>query len=390
MRTPFLIDTTIREGQQHGHVSFSPAQAVRLARLLDEFGVEMIEVGHPMVSGQDHRTAIAICRAGLRAQTLAHARATREDVEAAAAVGAHWVGIFAGVNDFSLQHKLHRDRAAVLSAIQEAVETAKASGLRVRLTCEDASRTPLPRVIEVFELARTAGADRLSYADTVGVMTPAKMRRVIRQLSRRFEGVLHAHCHNDFGLATANTLAAIEAGAVAGDVSIEGIGERCGIAPLAEVALSLTQLYGVEARWKLSMLAELSAALRRCVADQARDTRPIVGRYAYAHKAGLHIAAALQAPAAYEPSPPELVGQRRQFLASRLAGKQIGALCRRSSASRAATSEVLSAWLQRSLCRETGQIGHKLAVTFLPRARRHAQRATASACLSSRRYPCSD
>jgi len=331
VRIPFLIDTTIREGQQHGQVSFKPEHAIQLVGLLDAFGVDIIEVGHPMISEQDWQTAMAICRSGLTAQTLAHARATHEDVEAAAGVGAQWVGIFAGVNDLSLQHKLHRSRTVALSAIQEAVRSAKAFDLQVRFTCEDASRTPLPRVIEVFTLARAAGADRLSYADTVGVMTPSSMCRVMRQLSRRFGDVLHAHCHNDFGLATANALAAIEGGAIGVDVSIEGIGERCGIAPLAEVALSLTRLYGVKAHWKLPMLTKLSAALRDGVVYQALDTRPIVGRYAYAHKAGLHIAAALQAPEAYEPYPPELVGQRRRFLASRLAGKPVGVLRRQRS-----------------------------------------------------------
>jgi len=321
VRLPCLVDTTIREGQQHGEVSFTFEQAVWLAGLLDAFGVDLIEVGHPVISDQDRRTAKAICRAGLNAQTLAHARATREDVEAAAAVGAQWVGIFAGVNDLSLRHKLRRDRAAALSAIQEAVRRAKALGLWVRFTCEDASRTPLPRVIEVFKLARAAGADRLSYADTVGIMTPASMRVTMRQLRRRFGNILHAHCHNDFGLATANALAAIEGGAIGVDVSIEGIGERCGIAPLAEVALGLTQLFHVKASWKLSRLAELSAALHSCLgAQEAIDTRPIVGRYACAHKAGLHIAASVESPEAYEPFSPELVGQRRQFLLSRLTG----------------------------------------------------------------------
>jgi len=331
VRIPFLIDTTIREGQQHGQVSFKPEHAIQLVGLLDGFGVDVIEVGHPRISEQDRQTAMAICRSGLTAQTLAHARATREDVEAAAAVGAQWVGIFAGVNGLSLRHKLRRSRAAALSAIQEAVRSAKALGLRVRFTCEDASRTPLPQVIKVFKLARAAGADRLSYADTVGIMTPASMRVTIRQLRRRFGNVLHVHCHNDFGLATANALAAIEGGAIGVDVSIEGIGERCGIAPLAEVALSLTRLYGMKAHWKLPMLTKLSAALRNGVVDQVLDTRPIVGRYACTHKAGLHIAAALQAPEAYESYPPELVGQRRQFLDSRLAGKPVGVLRRQRS-----------------------------------------------------------
>lgn len=304
-------------------MSFKPEHAIQLVGLLDVFGVDIIEVGHPMISEQDWQTAMAICRSGLTAQTLAHARATCEDVKVAAQVGAQWVGIFAGVNDLSLRHKLHRGRTAALSAIQEAVRNAKTLGLQVRFTCEDASRTSLPRVIEVFELARAAGADRLSYADTVGIMTPSRMCRVMRQLSRRFGDVLHAHCHNDFGLATANVLAAIEGGAIGADMSIEGIGERCGIAPLAEVALSLTRLYGVKARWKLPMLTKLSAALCDGMVNQALDTRSIVGRYACAHKAGLHIAAALQAPETYEPYLPELVGQRRQFLASRLAGKKV-------------------------------------------------------------------
>jgi len=331
LHTPFLIDTTIREGQQHGHVSFTPSRALRLARLLNAFGVDIIEVGHPIVSEQDRQTAIAICRAGLHAPTLAHARASPEDVKAVADVGAQWVGVFAGINDLSLRHKLHRDRTAALCAIQAAVRHAKACSLQVRFTCEDASRTPLPRVFEAFRLARAAGADRLSYADTVGVMTPFRMRRVMRQLSQQFGDMLHAHCHNDFGLATANALAAIEGGAIGVDVSIEGIGERCGIAPLAEVALSLTQLYGLKARWKLSMLAALSAALHQIAADDALDTRPIIGRYACTHKAGLHIMAALECPDAYEPYPPELIDRRRQFFASRLSGRKTRAMLHRCS-----------------------------------------------------------
>jgi isopropylmalate/homocitrate/citramalate synthase len=315
-----IVDTTIREGQQHGYVSFSTEQAVRLARLLDSFGVEILEVGHPAVSEQDKKTARALCQIGLSAGTLAHARAMTFDVTAAVDVGASWVGIVAGVNEAAVCHKMHRPRTDILERVKEAVYEAKRHGLGVRFTCEDASRTAMPMVVEAFEHARQAGADRLSYADTVGVLTPSVMRRAVETLVERFGPVIHVHCHNDFGLATANTLAAYEAGAIGLDVSIDGIGERCGIASLAEVTCGLRQLHKTHGRWDLSLLPAMSRELATVVERTRMDTKPIVGKYAFSHKAGMHLAAQLEERIAYEPLDPAIVGRRGRYIVSRLVG----------------------------------------------------------------------
>jgi isopropylmalate/homocitrate/citramalate synthase len=315
-----LVDTTLREGQQHGLVSFTVDSAVRIARLLDAFGVNIIEVGHPAVSRHDMAIAKAVSSVGLSAQTLAHARATPSDIAAAVACGAQWAGVFAGINDLSIRHKLHRPVRQVLRCIRDAVTQAKDSGLHVRFTTEDASRTPPSLVADAFEAAIRAGEDRVSYADTVGVTTPSTMRSAVESLTKTFGPIVHAHCHNDFGLASANALAAYEGGAVALDVSVDGIGERSGIARLAEVACALVQIYHVPASWHLSMLVEISMQVRAMCPEAAVDTRPIVGKYAFAHKAGIHIAAEVENQTAYEPLLPKSIGHNRKFVLGRLTG----------------------------------------------------------------------
>jgi len=316
-----LVDTTLREGQQHGLVAFSVEQALDLAKLLDAFHIDILEVGHPAASQQATQTGKAICSAGLSCATLGHARAACQDVARVVEIGADWAGIFASVNDTSVRHKMHRARDAIYQAIREAIAEAKRNGLHVQFTCEDGSRTPLDLVSESFEIALEEGVDRVYYADTVGIMRPREMYDVVKTLTQRFGPVVHVHCHNDFGLGTANVLAAYEAGAVGLDVTIDGIGERCGLVPLAEVACALTTLYGVDAPWDLSLLQALSTRLNQLFSRGSIDARPIVGRYAFAHKSSLHIAAEIEERTTYELFPPERVGQTRRFILSKLIGR---------------------------------------------------------------------
>jgi 2-isopropylmalate synthase len=316
-----LLDATIREGQQHGLVRFSPEQALELARQLDAFRVDIMEVGHPVSSRQNAETARNICDAGLATETLAHARATCKDVAGAAEVGADWVGVFSSVNDNAVKYKMHRSREQIFQVLREAVSEAKKNGLKVRFTCEDASRTPDDILVAAYGEALDAGADRVSFGETVGIMRPGEMYRRVKALTDRFGRVVHAHCHNDFGLATANALAAYEAGAICLDGTIDGIGERSGVAPLAELACALVRLYGVDGGWDLSRLTGLSAALNDMFQRGEMDTRPLVGHYAFAHKSSLHIAAEIAAEASYEPLSPADVGQTRRFILSKLIGR---------------------------------------------------------------------
>ena len=252
------------------------------------------------------------------------------DVVAAAEVGASWVGIVAGANEMAACHKMHRSRKDIFRSVREAVREAKRRGLCVRFTCEDASRTEMPLVVEAFEHARQEGADRLSYADTVGLLTPKVMRETVETLAEKFGAVIHVHCHNDFGLATANTLAAYEGGAIGLDVSIDGIGERCGIASLAQVACGLTQLHKVQSSWDLRLLPAMSRELAFAVEGADLDPTPITGKWAFSHKAGTHLAAQLEDGTAYEAFDPATVGRKRRYVLSRLAGaKSLNAIMRR-------------------------------------------------------------
>ncbi len=317
---PAIVDSTLREGQQHGLVLFTTKTAMEIAACLDSFGVDIIEVGHPGISPADAEACSAVAELGLRADTLSHARPSLKDVETAAGTGTDWVGIFAGVNSLAAKHKFHRATGAILDAVAEAVTCARQMGRRVRYTCEDASRTSLADVRTAFELAVDSGAERLSFADTTGTMTPRAMYSTIKKLTDCFGPQIHVHCHNDFGMATANTLAAFEAGAIALDVSVDGIGERCGIAPLAEVVFALKYLYGVDGPWHMSEVSQMSSMLRCQLRPDAIDTRPLIGRFAFAHKAGLHVAAEIECSTAYETVPPACLGQERVLLLSKLMG----------------------------------------------------------------------
>ncbi len=308
-----IVDTTLREGQQHGQVRFTTEQAIHLATALDDFGVDILEIGHPLVSEQDRATAQAICQLTLKAETLAHARARQEDILAAKEVGADWVGIFISVNEEAEKYKLKRSFEDILILISEAVAYAKSLKLKVRLTCEDASRTSMLRLRKAYQSGLDAGADRLSYADTVGILTPPRAATAIKTLTQFFGPKMHIHCHNDLGLAVASTLGGFEGGAVGLDASLGGLGERCGITPLEQLTTAMAHLFRLEERWKLERLVAMHDLLHSMLPAGATDVRPIVGKYAFCHKAGLHINAAVQYPYTYEPFPPEMVGQERSF-----------------------------------------------------------------------------
>jgi 2-isopropylmalate synthase len=316
-----LLDTTLREGEQTAGVSFSVEQKLEIAGLLDEFGVEFIELGHPAVSPDVGEAVERLSRLETGAHKLIHARALPADIDYAVRFGVPWVGIFFGTSPLSLKHKFHISPAEALKRIRDAICYAKDQGLKVRFTAEDATRTELNFLVEVAQLAEEAGADRLSLPDTVGTALPSAMQELVRAISKAVRIPLHVHCHNDYGLATANTLAGIEAGARLGDVTVNGLGERSGIASLAEVTVVLKMLCDVENPWKLELLPKLSRVVERASGVFNSENRPIVGMYAFTHKAGLHTQAVLEDPRTYEAFPPELVGRHREITIDKYTGR---------------------------------------------------------------------
>lgn len=319
-----LLDSTLREGEQTPGVSFTLEQKVEIARALDDFGIDFIEAGHPAVSDEVYRATREVARLGLRAEVVAHSRALRSDIDLARKTDAQWVGIFFSVADKRLEEQFRKDIHQATRLIQDAVSYAKAHGLKVRYTPEDTVRSDLAKVIHISQAASEAGADRIGVADTTGYMTPSRMFQFVAALrgaipARTAVGV---HCHDDLGMAVANSLAAVEAGASVVDVTVNGLGERTGIAPLAEMATTL-RLRGPcqDASWRLSALPGLSDLVARHSGIPVPRQAPIVGANAFTHNAGLHVAAVLLNPEHYESVPAELVGRTRRLVVDKMAGR---------------------------------------------------------------------
>lgn len=319
-----LLDSTLREGEQTPGVSFTLDQKLAIARKLDEFGIDYIEAGHPAVSDETLHATREIARMGLRAEIVAHSRALKSDIDLVLKTDAKWVGIFFSVADKRLEEQFRKNVDQAVSLIQDCVSYAKAHGLKVRYTPEDTVRSTMEKVTRVSLAASEAGADRIGVADTTGYMTPTMMRDFITQLRAAIprRTALGVHCHNDLGMAVANSLVAVEAGASVVDVTVNGLGERTGIAPLAEMATAL-RLRGPchDAPWRLHLLPELSRTVeehsRLAVSRQA----PIVGANAFTHNAGLHVAAVLLNPEHYESIPADLVGRTRRLVVDKMAGR---------------------------------------------------------------------
>ena len=314
-----ILDTTLREGEQTPGVTFTIEEKLEIARKLDEIGVDMIEAGDPNVSNDVKEAIRRITKEGLKAEILAHCRALIPDVENAASCEVDRVAIFLGTSRSHLQYKLKKDEDKAIDLVSKAIEYAKSQGLKVRFTAEDASRTDNDFLLKICKNAKEAGADRISIPDTVGIMTPNSIRELFRNLSQELRVELDTHCHNDLGMATANTLAALEGGATAAHVTINGLGERSGIAPLSDVTVALKVIYGIETV-KLEQLPALSLMIERLSGIVPAPNTPIIGENAFTHKAGIHVAGVLANPSTYEGFPPDLIGRQRDIIIDKYTG----------------------------------------------------------------------
>ena len=315
-----VLDTTLREGEQHPGVSFTNNQRIQMAWMLDYFGVDQIEIS-PVISASHKEATRTIIRQGLQADIVAHGRAIRQDIDAAIDCDARWCAAYLGVSDVHLRDKLRITRTEAARRAVDTVEYAKRHGLKIRFTVEDGSRAEPGFLLSVCRAIEEAGVDRISLPDTVGTMHPAGMYEFVRSVRNVVDVPLDVHVHNDMGLAVANALSACDAGADQIHTTIDGIGERTGIPALAEVAVALTHLYGSPNDFRLDMLQDLSRMIEDYTGIPAYDSKPIVGSSAYKHKAGTHLAAILRNPAAYEPITPRSVGNRRRIVFGGLAGK---------------------------------------------------------------------
>ncbi len=303
-----IIDTTLREGAQAPGVRFDKEKSAEIANALVALGVDMIECGHPQANVAEANRVRAVVTACGSVPMLAHSRARSDDIEAVKATGAQWVGIFIGVNSISKNCRVSFEHS-INEIISKAVIHAKTIGLKVRFTVEDGSRTPWPELLEGYHVALKAGADRLCFADTVGLLCPWEAEDLVGKLSQEFAGHdLEVHFHDDRGMANANALSALRAGARWASTSVNGIGERCGISDTLTLLANLDAL-----KWRhlrdgrmLQYVSQLVQAHSRLAVDR---WRPIVGKNAFTHVAKLHQRAVLVDERAYAWTIPENIGR---------------------------------------------------------------------------------
>lgn len=318
-----ILDSTLREGEQHPGVAFTNKQRIQIAWMLDSFGVDQIEIS-PVVSHDHFEATKTIIKQDLRADILAHVRAIKSDVDVAIDTGATWVATYMGISDIHLSAKLKISREEAKIRALEVADHIKSHGLKSRFTMEDASRTDPNFLIEMCKEMNSRGIERISIPDTVGIMRPHGMYNLVRMVCENIDlskSSLDVHCHNDVGLALANALAGCEAGADQIHTTIDGLGERTGIPSLAETAVALTLIYKVPNNFRLHLLRDLSRTISDYTEIPTPESKPIVGDSAYKHKAGTHLAAILRNPSAYEILEPKIVGNRRKIVFGELAGK---------------------------------------------------------------------
>jgi 2-isopropylmalate synthase len=322
-----IFDTTLRDGEQTPGVSLTCSEKIEIAEALNELGVDVIEAGFPITSEGEAESvreiakSIAEIESVSRAEVCALARCNFKDIDIAVDSGVDSVHVFIATSPLHREYKLKMSKDGVLRKAVEAVEYAKSRGVIVEFSAEDATRTELDFLIQVLKAVEEAGADRVDIPDTVGVMTPVAMKYLVSRVVSELRVPVSVHCHNDFGLAVANSLAAVEAGAQQAHVTVNGLGERAGNASLEQFVASLHYLYGVKTRIDLTKLREVSELVEKLTGIQVPPNYPIVGDNAFSHESGIHVHGVLEHPGTYEPLMPEAVGMRRRIVLGKHSGR---------------------------------------------------------------------
>jgi isopropylmalate/homocitrate/citramalate synthase len=324
----FIWDETLREGVQTPTVYVTYVEKLKLAKMLDEMGVSIIAVGVPALSEDEKNTVRRIANEDFKqASIAASARIIKSDIDLCLECGIREISVIAPFNGLNLQNALRMTREQALQKTVECIEYAKKHGVTVDFLLEDASRTPLEDIIEIFQAAVKAGADRLVIADTVGFLRPLSMRYLVSHVREELSKLktknvpLSVHCHNDFGLATANTLAAVEEGVTYLHTCVAGFGKRAGVAPLEEVVVALELLYNVDTGIEMTKLYRLSQLAEKSFALPIQFHKPVIGENAFAYEVNENIETILAFPLIYEPFPPEIIERTAEFYLSRQTGK---------------------------------------------------------------------
>ncbi|HDI72827.1 MAG: 2-isopropylmalate synthase [Candidatus Altiarchaeales archaeon] len=314
-----IFDTTLRDGEQTPGVALTAEKKLEIAHALSDLGVDIIEAGFPINSEIEF---LAVKRISKEVDTTVCglARALKPDIDRCVEADVQLVHTFISTSPQHLKYQMGKSEDEIYKIAVEAVEYVVDHGLPCLFSPMDATRSELNFLIKVCKGVEEAGASIINIPDTVGVMIPSSMRELMKKIREEIKIDLDVHCHNDFGMAVANTLAAVEAGCNQVQVTVNGIGERAGNADLEQVVMALKILYGIETNINTEKIYPTSKLVERLTGIRIMPNFPIVGDNAFAHESGIHVHAVLKKAETFEPIKPEMVGARRRLVL----GKHVG------------------------------------------------------------------
>lgn len=319
-RKLYVTDTTLRDGEQAAGVVFSIDEKVQIAYLLDQVGVDEIEVGIPAMNTVEVESIKRIIDLNLNAKLIGWNRANKEDIKKSIDCGLKGIHIGFPVSDLHIKTRFGKDRKWILENIAEIIQFAKSHDLYVSCSGEDASRADPEFLLEYAKTIKSAGADRMRVSDTVGHFNPLDVYKMIRLLVEEVDIDIESHTHNDFGMATANVIAAVCAGATHAQGTVMGIGERAGNGSLEEIIMALKYICGFDINADTRKLKELVGFVAKAAGRTVPDWKPVVGENIFAHESGIHVSAGLKANHLFEPFAPEDVSLERKLIIGKHSG----------------------------------------------------------------------
>lgn len=318
-----IIESTLREGEQFANAFFSTETKIEIAKALDDFGADYIELTSPAASEQSRRDCEAICKLGLKSKILTHIRCHMDDARLAVETGVDGVDVVIGTSQFLRQYSHGKDMAYIAKSAIEVIEFVKSKGIEIRFSSEDSFRSDLVDLLNIYRTVDKIGVNRVGIADTVGGANPRQVYELVRTLKSVVSCDIECHFHNDTGCAIANAYTALEGGARLIDTSVLGIGERNGITPLGGLMarMIVADRDYVLSKYKIHKIRDIETLVANAVEVNIPFNNPITGFCAFTHKAGIHAKAILANPSTYEILKPEDFGLTRYIhFANRLTG----------------------------------------------------------------------